>query len=182
MRYEETHLIELKEQFNAETIVKDIVAFLNSEGGDIYVGISEKTGLPVALKQDPDEISRSISDIITNQIEPTARNLVSEKTVYENGLPVIAISVAKGINDKLYYIKKYGRSVAGCFERIGTTAKPLTEQQIDARFIAGIRYQPPQITEIESYWQNLTFQYLKNYLVEPESTSTEKTSPKTISF
>ena len=49
-----------------DQIIKEIVAFINADGGKIYIGINDDDGT-VCGAQKIDESLRSISDIITTQ-------------------------------------------------------------------------------------------------------------------
>ena len=54
-------------------------------------------------------------------------------TKFIDGKHIIEIKVDKG--KALYYIKKYGRSVSGCYIRIGTSNRSMTEEQIEKSLI-----------------------------------------------
>ncbi len=60
----ESNKIELKSKYT-DQIVKEIVAFINADGGKIYIGINDDG--TVCDAQKIDEFLRSISDIITTQ-------------------------------------------------------------------------------------------------------------------
>ena len=65
--YMESEILELKEKYT-DALVRDIVAFLNTQGGDIFIGIAdwgELKGIPNDLM---DETQKKISDCITSQI------------------------------------------------------------------------------------------------------------------
>ena len=67
--YIESEILELKEKYT-DAIVRNIIAFLNTHGGEIYVGITncgEIKGIP---DNQMDETQKKISDCITSQIEP----------------------------------------------------------------------------------------------------------------
>ena len=53
-----------------------------------------------------DETSLFISNVILDQIEPQARELVFIDTPFYDGKQIIEISIKKG--SKIYYIKKHG--------------------------------------------------------------------------
>ncbi|WP_210121465.1 AlbA family DNA-binding domain-containing protein [Treponema parvum] len=83
-KYIESETSELKEKY-ADTIAKEIVSFLNSNGGTILIGVKDN-GTVVGVDR-IDEVFRKISDIITSQIEPNppkmklarSLNLMKEK-------------------------------------------------------------------------------------------------------
>lgn len=60
----ESNKIELKSKYT-DQIVKEIVAFINADGGKIYIGINDDGTICGAQKID--ESLRNISDIITTQ-------------------------------------------------------------------------------------------------------------------
>lgn len=96
--------IELNEKFN-DKFVKETVAFLNTNGGKIIIVVNEK-GEVVGVNN-IDETLRKISDVITDQIEPPAADMVDTKIITENGKLLISVSVDKGIRP-LYCIKNTG--------------------------------------------------------------------------
>lgn len=157
MNFSETHDIELKSTLN-ESVEKEIVAFLNTNRGTIYIGI-ENNGNIVGIRSDKlDETMRKISDIITDKILPNPQEFITTSAIMVNDKWIIRIEILKG--KSLYYIKKYGRSATGCYIRIGTTVKSMTEKQIENYYNKYIT-KKIQITNIESDNQNLRFQYLK---------------------
>lgn len=130
MAYIESEVLELKVKFT-ETICKDIVAFLNTNGGDIIIGVDD-SGTIVGIKS-VDETSKKISDVITDQIEPNPQSLITSEICYEDGKTLLIVHVKKGISP-IYCQKKYGFSSNGCQERIGTTCKNMTQEQIRIRY------------------------------------------------
>lgn len=116
MIFQETEKVELKRILN-DTLPKEIVAFLNSFDGTIYIGV-EDDGTVIGVNN-LDETQKRIADIITTQILPNPQSLIELGTKFIDGKNVIEIKVQKG--NALYYIRKYGRSANGCFMRIGTT-------------------------------------------------------------
>ena len=126
----ESNKIELKSKYT-DQIVKEIVAFINADGGKIYIGINDDGSVCGAKKID--EVLLSISDVITTQIEPNAIDVVKTELEIHDGLPVIVINVKKGISP-LYCIKKYGFSSTGCMIRIGSSCREMSESQINERY------------------------------------------------
>ena len=159
MVFQETEKTELKRILN-DSFVKEVVAFLNTMDGIIYIGV-EDDGTAVGVNN-LDEVLRNVADIITTQILPNPQEFVKIGTVYENGKQVIEVSVKKG--NGLYYIKKYGRSSAGCYIRVGTSARSMTEEQIEKRYIESLNIKKPTIKEIESDRQDLSFEQFKYLL------------------
>ncbi len=92
--YRESEVVELKEKY-VDAIVRDIVAFLNANGGDIFVGVTDWGDVLGIPDKDLDETQRKISDIITMQIEPNPQNEISTALLTKDGKRVIKISVPK---------------------------------------------------------------------------------------
>ena len=67
MQYVESATLELKEQVNAD-FKKEVVAFANSDGGDIYVGVA-KDGSIVGIEDTEREMEK-IGNMIRDGIKP----------------------------------------------------------------------------------------------------------------
>lgn len=160
MTFQETEKIELKRVLN-ETLPKEIVAFLNSYDGVIYIGVDDN-GKIIGVNN-LDDIQKRIADIITTQILPNPQSLIELGSKYIDGKNVVEIKVKRG--SSLFYIKKYGRSANGCFVRIGTTCRSMTEEEIEQRFVSSISVPDRSIKDIPILRDDLTFAKLKQYLV-----------------
>ena len=147
---------EFKEKPTSGTIINEIVAFLNTCDGSVYVGIKDD-GTVVGIA-DIDKTSLDISNIIADQIEPSSRGLVSIETPIIDGKQIVRVDIRKG--SKLYYIKKYGMSSAGCFERIGTSSRGMTTEKIQKRMIASFKADL-KITNLPANKKDLTFKMIK---------------------
>lgn len=161
MNFLETENIELKRILN-DTLPKEIVAFLNSYGGTIYIGV-EDNGTVVGIR-DLDDNLKKIADIITTQILPDPQSLIELGTKYIDGKNVVEIKVKKG--NSVYYIKKYGRSASGCYVRIGTTCRSMSEEEIEKRYIDSLTITKKSIADISVLRDDFTFDKFKRYLVE----------------
>ena len=118
MIFTETEKTELKQKLT-DSIPKEIVAFLNTDGGTIYIGVNDNGSVCGIEKLD--ESLKKIVDIIENQILPESSSFVELGTKYIENKHIIEIKVRKG--ESLYYIKKYGRSSQGCYVRVGSTCR-----------------------------------------------------------
>ena len=116
MIFAETEKTELKQKFN-DVLPKEIVAFLNADGGTIYIDVNDDGS--VCGVQNLDESLKKIADILENQILPDPRSFAELGTKFVDGKHVIEIKVQKG--DGLYYIKKYG--LDGHLSKIGEPNK-----------------------------------------------------------
>ena len=101
MYFQETERIELKRVLN-DTLQREIVAFLNTFDGVIYIGVDDD-GTPLGV-DNLDEVQKKIADIVTTQILPNPQAQIELGTKYVDGENVIELKVKKGC--ALYYIKK----------------------------------------------------------------------------
>ena len=157
--FTETEKTELKKKIT-DSLPKEVVAFLNTDGGTIYIGVNDDGS--VCGVSNLDESLKKIADILESQILPDSRSFVELGTKFIEQKHVVEIKVQKG--DSLYYIKKYGRSSQGCFIRVGSTSRSMTEEQIN---IVHNKYldSKVKITEISSSIKSPSFQYLKLLLI-----------------
>ncbi len=122
MNYE-TENTEFKSRFTEE-IYKEVVAFANAGGGDIYVGVDD-SGNAVGLDDIDGEQSR-ISNGIRDAILPDVTMFV-RITVQENG--VIRVTVNEGTN-KPYYLRSKGLKPSGVYVRQGASSAPASNELI----------------------------------------------------
>ena len=138
---------------------KEVVAFLNTLGGEILIGV-EDNGEVVGI-DDPDDISLKVADRLKNNISPSVIGLFQIDILGEQK-KYIKISVAGGL-EKPYYIKKYGMSPKGCFVRIGTQSTPMEQAQIETLFSHRVNR---TLSTIISPRQDLTFTQLRIFYEE----------------
>lgn len=160
--YIESENLELKEKYS-DTVVRDIVSFLNRNGGDILIGIDDNGGVIGLQHGSMDDIQKKISDIITSQIEPEPSNEISISLLIDEGKTVLKISVKRGLKP-LYCIKKYGFSSKGCLVRIGTTCKEMMTAEIEYRYKMNF-VDDDYILKSPSHYAPLSFDMLKVLLV-----------------
>ncbi|HBK02112.1 MAG TPA: hypothetical protein DDY77_03680 [Clostridiales bacterium] len=92
MLFKETEKTELKKVLN-DSLQKELVAFLNSFDGMIYIGV-EDDGTVVGI-DNLDDTQKRIADIITTQILPNPQSFIELGTKYVDGKNVIEIKVKK---------------------------------------------------------------------------------------
>lgn len=119
----ETENIEFKSQFTEE-IYKEVIAFANTDGGIVYVGIDHE-GNAIGLTDVDNEYTR-ITNGIRDAIMPDVTMFV-RFTVQEN--KVVRITVSEGTN-KPYYLKGKGLKPSGVFVRQGASSVPASPEQI----------------------------------------------------
>lgn len=119
----ESESVELKEILK-EDINKEIVAFANTEGGTIYIGIDDK-GHEIGI-QDLDETYTQLTNIIRDSIVPDVTLFVKYELLKNN---IIKITISEG-TAKPYYLKKNGIKPSGVYVRQGTSSAQATWEQI----------------------------------------------------
>lgn len=92
--YIESEILELKERYT-ESVVRDIVSFLNTGGGKIMIGVKddgEVIGIPV---NELDQTQAKLSDCITSQIEPSPQSEIRRELIQEEGKNVVVVNVGE---------------------------------------------------------------------------------------
>ena len=143
----ETENIEFKAQFT-EDLYKEVIAFANTDGGTIYIGV-ENDGTVRGLSQVDQEytqITNGIRDAITPDV-----TLFVRYTIQEN--QVVRLEVSEGTN-KPYYLKSKGLKPSGVFVRQGTSSVPASPEAIRQM----IKDSDGDVfEEMRSLYQDLTF-------------------------
>ena len=153
----ESEHIEFKENYT-ENIYKEIISFLNTNSGTIYIGYDDNGNL-VGLKNSK-EIEEKISNGIKTNIYPDARVFVSvSNDVFENK-NYISIKVSKGVD--IYYLKEKG-IVKGTYLRTGSCSIPASEETVKQMII---RNSSLSFETSISGNQNLTFNYISKSFLE----------------
>ena len=131
MSLAETDNIEYKRQIT-DDVEKAVVGFLNSSGGQLYIGIDDDGSIHGL--DNYDEVVRSFTDRVKNNVSPSALGLFSvSPKKNENDEVYLEIRIAGGF-EKPYYVSRYGMSPKGCFIRVGTQTLPMTQAMIDTLY------------------------------------------------
>lgn len=171
MKYVESEKVELKERVKEE-LVKEIVAFLNTEGGTIFIGVRDDGN--VIGVENIDKQLLMIADMITQQIEPNPQELVKPELLFDEGKTIISINVQKGFHP-IYCQKKYGYSSNGCSIRIGSSSRAMTEDQIVARYAKKFAVLKDVMVRLPARYGAISFDILsmllrnRGYHIHPES-------------
>ncbi len=147
----ETENIEFKSVLT-DDIYKEVIAFANTDGGTIFIGI-DNSGNTVGI-ENVDETFLKITNGIRDAIAPDVTMFV-KYTLGENG--TIKISVGEG-SLKPYYLKSKGLKPGGVFVRQGTSTAPASPDEIRKM----IKESDGDVfEEMRSMKQELTFQETK---------------------
>lgn len=137
--------IEFKREIpsNHERFLKDIIAFSNSTGGKVILGIEEETNIVYGIGDaSPFKISDSISNMISDACTPQIEPDISIHTIEDKTLLVIDIAAGKF---RPYYIASRGKE-SSSYIRINGTSRPA-----DAR----------KLQELELEGQNISYDSLQ---------------------
>lgn len=162
MKYIEDENIELKRVLN-DTFEKEVVAFLNTNDGVIYIGIEDDGNICGVEINKLDYTMKKIADIIANSIRPNPQALINVSTKYEDEKFIVQVEIKKG--NALYYINKYGRSSKGCYIRVGTSCISMTEEQIEKAYISYIVLPETKMKDMPVLRKDCTFFKFKSYLL-----------------
>ena len=150
MNYE-TENIEFKASYT-DNIYKEIIAFANTEGGTLYIGV-DNNGVACGIN-DIDDVYTRITNGVRDAIVPDITMFIRYELQKND---VIKISVSEGSN-KPYYIKAKGLKPSGVYIRQGASCAPASTEQIRLmiRESDGDNYEEMRCAE-----QNLTFDEAK---------------------
>ena len=132
MAYIESEKLELKVQYTTE-IKKEIVAFLNSDGGTLIIGVDDD-GKVIGVDNAKDIIER-ISLMIHEAIKPDASLICSAGEYEEEGKTIVKVAIGRGVK-KPYYIYEKGLKPSGVYLRINNTSQQASEYAIKQMIIA----------------------------------------------
>ena len=88
---------------NGESLASELVAFANSEGGTIYIGVADDGTTPGLTFQDVTRINQLIGNVSSQQVRSPV-TVTTHNVGLENGRIVIVLKVPEGI-DKPYFDK-----------------------------------------------------------------------------
>lgn len=126
MKLYETETIELKEIYTAD-LKKEIIAFANTSGGTIYIGVRD-SGEIVGI-DNADFVMQQISNSLRDSIRPDVSMFTSIKLLQEEDKFFIELTVSQGTK-KPYYLSDKGLKPTGVYVRSGTTSAPASEDAI----------------------------------------------------
>lgn len=126
MPYQESETVELKSVV-VDDIKKEIIAFANSDGGTLYIGVRDD-GEVIGL-DDSDGAALQVSNMVRDSIKPDITMFLHYKTIEEDGKRIIEIHVQRG-TDRPYYLAKKGMRPEGVYVRQGYSSVPATDSAI----------------------------------------------------
>ena len=153
--YKESEIIELKREYTAD-IRKEIIAFANTDGGTIYVGIDDNGDI-VGI-DDCDALMLKIGNLVRDSIKPDITAFIHYDNLVEHDKNILKITVQRGTL-RPYYIHSKGLKPSGVYVRQGFASVPASDMLIKdmIRDTDGDSYESAR-----SLQQKLTFKRLKH--------------------
>ena len=135
----------------------EVVAFTNTDGGDLWIGI-ENDGTVCGVVA-PDDVLLRTTNAIRDAIRPDVTMFTRADVVERNGKQVVHVTVTRG-TARPYYLAGKGIRPEGVYVRQGSSSVPASENAILTmiRETAGDRYEDEC-----SLVQELTFVYAAEY-------------------
>ena len=124
--FNESNVVELKSQVIPD-ICKEVIAFANTNGGTIYIGI-EDNGTVIGV-QNEDKVILQLNNMIRDSIKPDITMFVRYETLTVEEKKIISIIIQRG-TDRPYYLGSKGLKPSGVYVRNGTSTDPASETNI----------------------------------------------------
>ncbi len=161
MKYEESYTVELKQEINGD-FKKEIIAFANSEGGEIFVGI-DRNGNVVGVVN-PEKVMEQIGNMIRDGIKPDLSAYTAISAIKEKDRTIIKVDVLRGTKRPYHLIDK-GLKSSGVFIRHGVSSVPATDEMIREmlRESDGVTFDKSRCMN-----QDLTFEYAGQYFANEQ--------------
>lgn len=150
MNFMESETVELKSEIVPD-ICKEVIAFANTQGGTIYIGVRDD-GTVVGI-DNLDAAQLRLNNMIRDAIKPDVTMFVRYEASRAEGKQILAVTVQKG-TDRPYYLGSKGLKPSGVYVRNGTATDPSTDTAI-RKMIK--ETDGDSFEEMRSLEQNLTF-------------------------
>ena len=122
----ESKTIEFKREYT-ENLKYEVIAFANTDGGTIYIGI-EDDGTVIGI-ENIDKTMLSITNMIRDSIHPDVTLFADVSTIDIEEKTVIRIDILRG-TERPYYIKGKGIRPEGIYVRQGASSVPASHAAI----------------------------------------------------
>lgn len=150
MNLKESLTLEFKRELT-DAIKREIIAFANTQGGELYIGVDDD-GTIIGL-DNADKVLESVSSMLHDGIQPDILVHTFLEIIELEDKEVVKISIARGAR-RPYHLKAKGMKPSGVFIRYGTSVTNASEENIRQMIIEsdGINYET-----MRSIQQELTF-------------------------
>ena len=152
---------EFKREYT-DTIRKSVLAFTNTEGGCLYVGIDD--GGQVIGVADADDVQKRIVSLCRDGIRPEVMMFLSCDRIMIENKPVVRVQVQRG-TDCPYYLTSKGIRPEGVYVRRGSANIPASLGEIRKMIREAGDYRYEQERSLE---QALTFEETEKFFARAE--------------
>lgn len=128
-----------------EKFLKDIIAFSNSSGGKVILGVEDETGIITGIgEQTPFKLSDSISNMIDDACFPQIYTDITPRSIEDK--TILEIEVYPG-KQRPYYLKRKGKEKSA-YIRVNGTSRPASERKLKELEMEGMRVSFDTLPEI----------------------------------
>ena len=148
---------EFKREY-VDEIKKELIAFANTDGGNVYIGIDDN-GNPVGLNN-ADGVMLQITNVMRDAIKPDLTMFCDVSAEIIQNKKIVKVTVNRG-TARPYYLSAKGIRPEGVYVRQGTSSVPASESVILSmiRETAGDSYEETRsiVQELSFYEANTIF-------------------------
>ncbi|MEG2540329.1 MAG: putative DNA binding domain-containing protein [Clostridia bacterium] len=126
MRYCESEIVELKREYT-EDIKREVMAFANTDGGKVYIGVGD-SGEVIGLAN-ADDVCLRVVQSCRNGLKPDITLFLKATIENVDEKQIVVLTVARGTATP-YYLSDKGLKPSGVYIRIGTSSVPATDAHI----------------------------------------------------
>lgn len=126
MKLSESATVEFKREYT-ETIRKTVIAFANTDGGILYIGINDDG--TIAGLENTDEEMLKVSNMVRESIKPDVTAFVSYDVETVHGKDILQVTIQKGTSTPYYHAAK-GICPESVYVRQGASSVPTSETAI----------------------------------------------------
>lgn len=137
---------------------KEIIAFLNNDGGTIYVGVKDNSEpIPFDDHKDRDLLDVKLSNWKMEAFYPSPCNYIRH---HFNKEIVLVIEISKG-KEKPYYIKEKGPKPSSVYKRVESTTRMAIESEITLMLLESRQYRyDPMFPRNRNLHSNISTNYV----------------------
>ena len=129
-----------------EKLLKDVIAFSNSTGGKIFIGIEDKTNEVIGIgEKNPFRLADDISNMIFDSCTPIIDPEITIQTL--EGRTVVVVEVFPG-RMRPYYLKSFGKEQSS-YIRINGTSRPADDRKLKELELEGQKISYDTLPEID---------------------------------
>ena len=160
IRHSEVSRVQFKERIDDNyKIGTEMVAFSNSRGGNILIGVRDKTGDMNPLS--PDELretNNSLSNIATQNVDP--RIGIETDTVSVDGGSIIVVTIREGVN------KPYKDNKGIIWAKQGSDKRRIVDNNEIAEMMEECGTFIPEVASVDATIDDLDLDTFKEYLLK----------------